>query len=712
MDNYIKKQITKSQIEPLCKKYNIDQILASILVRRGITEGQDVLYFLEDDMRFQHNPFLLNTMEDAVERILQAKEEGEKVLIFGDSDVDGITSTAILYGYLKKIGMDVQWRLPLADDAYGLSIAAVDDFAAQNGTLIITVDCGISNFEEIKHANDLCIDVIVTDHHNPPETLPEAVVVIDPKVPGCGYPFEHISGAAVAYKLVSALRFAQSDFYGSETCLLNIEKNESDGSFDFDILKVRNLVKVSALHETFIPGKTDIYNMKFMRFLQGQIIYVWDSVQVKAIFADIFGSNVEINLYDLKNEISKIMPALKTKKTEELKKLSLIAKYLDEENSTISALFNLYFTWCKKIISLKNKSLAEDERKEIQLVGIAALADIMPMKNENRIFVRNAIESIKKDGPRAGLAELFVKLRLTPAEICSTDLSWNVIPALNAAGRLGQSDVSLELLLSEDAKQRVILAEKIFNLNEERKNLVGYATAKIHETAKNSIEGFNNSLCVVIDACINPGVTGIVATRFMQDFNVPCIAVTYCNDICIGSMRTCRGLVATDFLDSFGDFFENHGGHNAAAGFSFKKEKLEEFIARLTLASSKIKLEDEEPATEIDAEIPPSYLSPEIFNLLERMEPFGAENTELNLMSCGLVLHDAMLVGKKEPASLKMHFNSGKNLFLGMFWNAGNRLNKDINIGEKYDIIYSMKYNYFRGTKSEQLIIKDIQKSN
>jgi len=157
---WYKEPVTKQQIMPLCEKYNFNhfktefskQILASILVRRKVTSGEDILYFLENDLRFQHSPYCFSSMEDAVERILQAKEEGEKVLIFGDSDVDGITSTAILYEYLVSIGMDVQWRLPLADDAYGLSIEAIDDFAAQDGTLIITVDCGISNNEEIAYA--------------------------------------------------------------------------------------------------------------------------------------------------------------------------------------------------------------------------------------------------------------------------------------------------------------------------------------------------------------------------------------------------------------------------------------------------------------------------------------------------------------------------------------------------------------------------------
>ena len=123
----------------------MEPLVASIFARRGITDGKQILYFMETDMRFQHSPFSFSAMEDAVDRILQAQEENEKVLIFGDRDVDGVTATTILYDCLKELGIDVSYRLPVGDDAYGLTMSAVDDFSKEYGSLIITVDCGISN---------------------------------------------------------------------------------------------------------------------------------------------------------------------------------------------------------------------------------------------------------------------------------------------------------------------------------------------------------------------------------------------------------------------------------------------------------------------------------------------------------------------------------------------------------------------------------------
>ena len=701
-----KTAVTKQQIEPLCSRFGLSPIQASVMIRRGITQGNELLYYLEDDMRFQHSPFLFSSMEDAVERILQAKDEGEKILIFGDSDVDGITSTAILYEYLSSAGFDVQWRLPLADDGYGLSLEAVDAFAKQDGTLIITVDCGISNFEEIAHASELGIDVIVTDHHNPPETLPQAIIILDPKLEDSFYPFADISGAAVSYKLVSALRFAETAFYNAEICILDVQETQND--FSINCIKIRNLVKVKELHETIIPGKTSIYDLKLVNFLTGQLIYAWDVQKTQSLLQELFGSGVQFNLYDLKSEISKVIPSLKNCSANQLKELSVIAKYNENANSDIESLFNLYVTYCKKIIAQKKSEQQKNEKLDIQLVALAALADIMPMKNENRLFVKNGILSIKNEKPRPGLAELFNKLKLNPATITSIDLSWTVIPALNAAGRMGKSNLALELLISKDPSERENLADTIFALNEERKNLVSSAVFKIQDKAKESIEQFNGNLCLCVDECINKGVTGIVAARLMGDFNVPSIAITFCEGICVGSMRSSRGFIATDFLDSLGDIFINHGGHDFAAGFSFKKENLDLFVSKVKAASSTIQLNAENDLIEIDAEVPPQFLEPELFKLIDLFEPYGCENAELVLMTKQFTLCDAMIVGKKEPQHLKLVFDTGKHKIPAMFWGQAERLKKDICIGQKYDILYSISHNYFNGIITNQLIIKDL----
>ena len=710
MDNWIKKPVTLQQIDPLCVNYGIDKILASILVRRNITEGKDVLYFLEDDLRFQNSPFLFEAMEDAVERILQAKDEGEKVLIFGDKDADGVTSTVILYEQLKRMGIDVSYRLPLNEDAYGLSIQAVDEFAAKDGTLIITVDCGISNFEEISHAVDLGIDVIVTDHHNPPEGLPEATIIIDPKIEDSGYPFTDISGAAVAYKLVSALRFAATDFYNSEVCFMDLQTDSSDNTIHINCLKIRNLLVEKELHEVIIPGKTSIYDLKLPYFLQGKIIYVWDSYTTNSLLKEIFGSSIEFNLTDFKTAAVKLYPGLAKKTAADLKDLSVIGKYFPEEKTIIRSLYNLYVTYCKKLINLKYPKFDDFEKEDLQLVALAALADIMPMKNENRIFVRSGIKLMKQK-PRKGLSEIFAKLNIVPEQINSVFLSWNVTPVINAPGRLGQADIAVDLLLSEDEKQRFKLAHRIFDLNEERKQLVNEAFFYIQQQAEESVQKYNNKLCVVIDKRINKGVTGILANRLMQYYNVPAIALTVIDDVYVGSMRSLGNFISTDFLDSFGDIYINHGGHDFAAGFTFSEDKLQYFLNRIPelLRNISAKETRQETAISIDAEIPADYLTPEILNKIDIFEPYGAENPELTFMSSNLKIEEAHKVGKTQKQHLKMTFNCGKFKFPAMYFGQGDRLGMDIFTGDSKNIVYNLTRNYYNGLSTGQIIIKDLK---
>ncbi|MBQ1180609.1 MAG: single-stranded-DNA-specific exonuclease RecJ [Treponema sp.] len=712
MKKYIKKNVSIDVVKQLHEKFNLSKLEASILARRNITSSNSLLYYLEDDLRFSHIPFLLKNMEDAVERILAAKEEGEKVLIFGDRDVDGITSTAILYSYFKSQGMDISYRLPVGEDAYGLSIAAIDDFAKNYGSLIITVDCGISNIKEIDYANSLGIDVIVTDHHNPPEVLPNALTIIDPKISDSGYPFKDISGAAVAYKLVSALRFSKYDIYNQEFCLLNVAKTEFN-TYKLQCIKIRNLVKIAEFTQDFTEYPVSINSTSLPEFLKGQIILAWNANSTKQYLQEIFGTRIDFNLIDLQSEISKEIPFVAGKTIDQLNKCSKISKYTDYETTDLEALHNLFITYIEKINSKKFPKDAVDSSNDLQLVTLAALADIMPMQNENRIFVKSGINSINNGKTRYGIAELLARLNLVGKPLNSTDVSWKLIPVLNAAGRLGQSNLALELLISEDATERERLAEKIIELNEQRKKFVEEAEFTTIQQAQESLQIYDNKICLVADEKINKGITGILATKMVQKFQVPSIAITFTEDksVAAGSMRSCRNCVATKLLDNFGDFFINHGGHDYAAGFSFDSEKLEIFKAKLKELSKDIILSDEGDEIIVDAELPTEYINPDLLPLVEKFEPFGEENRDLVFVSKSLKIQDAKIMGKTEPYHLKITFDCGKYKFPAIFWKEGERLNRDFKIGDKVDVLYTIGKNIFNGSITPQMIIIDIEKS-
>ena len=194
------------KIEEISKKYNLNKLLATILVNRNIEENQIETYLNPNRKNF-HDPFLMPDMEIAVNRILKAMGNKEKIIIYGDYDVDGITSITVLKSFLKDRGIDVDQYIPnRLEEGYGLNNPAVKKIAEQDYDLMITVDCGISGIEEIKYANSLGIETIVTDHHEVGEDLPDAIAVVDAKRKDNIYPCRDLAGVGVVFKLIQALR--------------------------------------------------------------------------------------------------------------------------------------------------------------------------------------------------------------------------------------------------------------------------------------------------------------------------------------------------------------------------------------------------------------------------------------------------------------------------------------------------------------------------
>lgn len=199
-------QTNEEQIEKLKKEYGLNELLATILSNRNITEEEQIRLFLEPTRNDFYDPYLITDMEIAVERIIKAIENKEKVTIYGDYDVDGITSITVLKSFLKEIGLEASVYIPnRLDEGYGLNKNAIDKIAEEGCNLMITVDCGISGIEEIDYANSLGIETIVTDHHEPGNELPNAVAVIDNKRKDSKYPFRELAGVGVVFKLTQGL---------------------------------------------------------------------------------------------------------------------------------------------------------------------------------------------------------------------------------------------------------------------------------------------------------------------------------------------------------------------------------------------------------------------------------------------------------------------------------------------------------------------------
>lgn len=197
--------LSQKQLSLEIAKEILSPSVAQILSKRGFTTIEDTLEYLRPSLFNLHSPFLFKDMRQIMLRLEKALELKEKILVYGDYDADGVTGTALIYKAFKNFGFNVLLHIPTREEGYGLHKDIIDKAAANSVTLIITVDCGITAIEETELASGYGIDLIITDHHEPPEILPAALGILNPKVKDSGYPFPHLAGVGVAYKLVQAL---------------------------------------------------------------------------------------------------------------------------------------------------------------------------------------------------------------------------------------------------------------------------------------------------------------------------------------------------------------------------------------------------------------------------------------------------------------------------------------------------------------------------
>ena len=199
-------QVNEREIEELQEKYKINKLLATILSNRGITEEDKIEKFLKPRRNDFYDPYGMPDMDITVDRILKAIKNKEKTIIYGDYDVDGITSVTVLKSFLEDRGLNVGVYIPnRLDEGYGLNKAAVEKIAQKGYTLMITVDCGISAIEEVAYANELGIETLITDHHEPGNELPKALAVVDAKRKDNTYQFRNLAGVGVVFKLIQAI---------------------------------------------------------------------------------------------------------------------------------------------------------------------------------------------------------------------------------------------------------------------------------------------------------------------------------------------------------------------------------------------------------------------------------------------------------------------------------------------------------------------------
>jgi single-stranded-DNA-specific exonuclease len=705
---WIKPGILPEQVKKLAIRYGSDLLTASILLRRGLITGEDIKYFLEEDPRYLHLPYLLPDMGKAVARILKAKKDKEKVLVFGDRDVDGITSTVLLSSFLSDIGVDVQSRIPIGNEAYGLSVKAVEDFAKLDGKLIVTVDCGISNTVEVDKAREYGIDVVVTDHHNPQDLVPDACAIVNPKCANSRYPFRDLAGCGVAYKLVSALRFAlKSDLYDKPLCLLNARP--AVGAYSIEVAKTQNLAVLDTLYETIVPGMVSFTETRLPSFLEGQQILVWDELLQSRLLKKIFGGDFPLPLVDGEPEIGKIIPQSAGKSLIRIRELSQLRRYADSPLSELDIFVNLFTSAIQK----RDNVFSDEDKKDLQLVALGTVADIMPLRNENRILIKTGLKSLQEK-PRTGLSDLIFKLGLSGRHLAVSDMAWQLCPTINAAGRMGQPEKALSLLLEKEPEKRDYEALELLSLNEQRKKLGAEGWDLVEPLIQKSMPDYADKLAVAYDKKISRGITGLIASRVTSLFKVPSIIMSFGDNDVIGSARSTRGYDICSLLRQCEDLLGDWGGHDYAAGFSMHPDKVEALLARLKTLAPTVELAkaEHERTLYIDAELPLSYLTPDILTMVNQFEPFGASNEPLTFLTRGLVITDILLIGKFENKHVKLTLDTGAYKWPALYWNAAPRVKRDFDLGSRVDVVFQLSLNFYNGLETPQMTISDLELSS
>jgi len=538
-------------------------ILRQILYNRGYATQALASQYLEARQPPGTDPFEMGGMQAAVDRIQYAIQHKEPLAVYGDYDADGVTATALMIEVLQKLGAEVQGYIPNRfDEGYGLNSEALDNLREAGVRLVITVDCGIRSPIEARHAREIGMDLIISDHHHPDKNLPQALAVINPKQHGDPYPEKELAGVGLAYKLAAGLVY-----------------------------------KIGAGNGDLIPNAED---------------------------------------------------------------------YLD-------------------------------------LVALGTVADLAPLKGENRSLVRRGLERIRRPR-RQGLMALIGVSGLHSERITATDIGFALGPRLNAAGRLESALNALTLLTTNNVHEAAKLAQQLEIQNRERQQI----TRDIQSQAELMALADNPEALLLFAAHpdFNPGVVGLAASRLTDMYYRPSIVAQYGEEFTRGSCRSISEFHITQALDQCADLLEHHGGHAAAAGFTVRNEKLPELIERLQdIAAEQLSGLDLRPTLKADLELPLSDLRPEILEYLDWLQPTGYGNHQAYFISRDLKVVKSQTVGK-DNSHLKLTVTDGWITYNAIAFRQGFWQEQ---MPAKIDILYTFELNEYNNRKYLQLNVRDIK---
>lgn len=548
---------SKDRACEISEKFNISTVSSLILSARNFSDEQisDIL-----NPSFGNDLFDLPDIKKACSRIEQAIDSFEKIAVYGDYDCDGLCATTILYSYLESRGANVIFIIPdRFEDGYGLNNDKIDFLKSQQVSLIVTVDTGISAISEAEYIKKLQMDLIITDHHLPGETLPNCVAVVDPHRKDINLSFRDYCGTGVAFKLI---------------CALEGECNE---------LLLQN-----------------------------------------------FGD----------------------------------------------------------------------------LVALATIADVVLLVGPNRYLVKQGIKYII-DSDRPGLKSLMQLSGLDFDKIDSSSLAFLLIPRINAAGRVGNPDKVVNLLLSDDEYEALSLANQINDYNLIRKDNQNAVFNICLDLIMQNEDILYQDIIVLKSKDLNEGVLGIVASKLVNSFSKPVIVLSESEDILSGSARSVDDFSIHEALKYCEDKLIAFGGHKAAAGIKLKDENFDSFKSKLFEYCRENPYKKDK--LDIDIKLSPDSLNLDILSSTDILEPFGEGLRKPIFALTDLMIKDIKILGKNKN-HLKLittKSNSYRPIEILNFF--CDRLDFPYQIGDRIDVIVNFSENEFMQQKSLTIIAQNIR---
>ncbi|MEI0540424.1 single-stranded-DNA-specific exonuclease RecJ [Brachyspira pulli] len=709
---------------------NLHPIVKELLNLRGITSNEDIFDFFFQDIYSLSNPFNIKDVNVFVDRLKEAIDNDEKILVYGDKDADGITAASIIYNTLKIVTKNIEAFVPNHTTGYGLSKTVIEEYANSGVSLIITVDCGISNVEEVEFARDLNIDIIVTDHHDIPEILPNAYAIFNPKISNTGFVSKNFSGCAVAFKLMQAFVFSYTKLYNKDVIVLDYELDKSKTTLKkIRALKATNFVPSDEVFGFELAGNNSYKSMYIYYYdelmtedevLEELASYMFEGdgtvlvltggeERLKRLIAlyekyEIYLPEYE-SVYDLL-QLGANYGNVNIKTTKTLNDFALalnvnIYRYESIEYKDLIIKLEIF----RRMFYISQKQLQNYIKKKSILVLFGSVADVVPLIEENRAYVKCALKELEKPS-HIRYNTMLEKINLLNTKVDTQAISWKIAPFINAAGRMGSPETALKLLTCEIKEEAISLSEEIYNMNETRKSLTESNFSIVNEYIKTN-SCLKLPIIIVKSKKIEQGLTGLIAGKVLSEYGKTAVIMHETDDgICIGSIRSRGDDNARDMLEAASTYLSRFGGHKNAAGFTLNTNDFDKFSSKIIKYAASQNFQTEKEVDVFDIELSFRDIGIKLAKDLELFEPYGNGNEEPLFISKNVKVDDIKKMPKNNKIHLRLELSQSDKKASAIIWNSSEDEIRKLLNANYIDIIYKLKVNRFANTEEARIYIE------